>query len=75
MKYQLQVLSLPTPNTAPSIVIRFDSAHYLINCGEGTQRLASEFQLRIIRLKAIFLNRVQWDCIGGLPGNNNFIFC
>ncbi|NXP55944.1 RNZ2 protein, partial [Heliornis fulica] len=41
---------------------------YLFNCGEGTQRAMQEHKLKISHLDSIFLSRVAWANVGGLPG-------
>jgi ribonuclease Z len=46
----------------------FHHFRYLINCGEGSQRLAQEHKLKLARLEHIFLTRTTWDKVGGLPG-------
>uniref|UniRef100_A0A8C3LBK7 Zinc phosphodiesterase ELAC protein 2 n=1 Tax=Chrysolophus pictus TaxID=9089 RepID=A0A8C3LBK7_CHRPC len=44
------------------------SLRYLFNCGEGTQRAMQEHKLKISHLDSIFLSRVAWANVGGLPG-------
>ncbi|CAG8592768.1 5201_t:CDS:2 [Paraglomus brasilianum] len=41
---------------------------YLFNCGEGTQRLCTQHKVKITKLKNVFLTRIHWECMGGLPG-------
>uniref|UniRef100_A0A803Y484 Zinc phosphodiesterase ELAC protein 2 n=1 Tax=Meleagris gallopavo TaxID=9103 RepID=A0A803Y484_MELGA len=41
---------------------------YLFNCGEGTQRAMQEHKLKISHLDSVFLSRVAWANVGGLPG-------
>ncbi|KAF9974037.1 Zinc phosphodiesterase ELAC protein 2 [Actinomortierella ambigua] len=68
MKAYLQILSNGTADCSPSIILHFDSQRYMINCGEGTQRLCMESKLRFSKLKTIFFTRTHWDCAGGVPG-------
>ncbi|KAF9159871.1 Zinc phosphodiesterase ELAC protein 2 [Actinomortierella ambigua] len=68
MKAYLQVLSNGTADCSPSVILHFDSQRYMINCGEGTQRLCMESKLRFSKLKTIFFTRTHWDCAGGVPG-------
>ncbi|KAF9909274.1 Zinc phosphodiesterase ELAC protein 2 [Linnemannia zychae] len=68
MKAYLQVLSTGTADCPPSIILHFDSQRYMINCGEGTQRLCMEQKVRFSKLKTILFTRTHWDCIGGAPG-------
>lgn len=41
---------------------------YLFNCGEGTQRIFNEQKLKLSKLNNIFLTRICWEYVGGLPG-------
>ncbi|KAJ3276473.1 hypothetical protein HDV01_005096 [Terramyces sp. JEL0728] len=68
MKYSLQVVSTRNGSSRPSFYLSFDSAKYLFNAGEGTQRNCNEHQIKLSKLKAIFLSKIKWDNIGGLPG-------
>ncbi|KAL2916752.1 hypothetical protein HK105_203531 [Polyrhizophydium stewartii] len=68
MRYSLQVLGTHTGDSSPAVVVHFDTARYMFNCGEGTQRLTSQHRLRFGRLRALFLTRTHWSCLGGLPG-------
>ncbi|KAF9276888.1 hypothetical protein BGZ68_009684 [Mortierella alpina] len=68
MKAYLQILSTGTADCPPSVILHFDSQRYMINCGEGTQRLCMESKLRFSKLKTILFTRTHWDCIGGVPG-------
>ncbi|KAJ2895052.1 hypothetical protein IWW38_002405, partial [Coemansia aciculifera] len=51
-----------------SVLVQIDSQRYLFNCGEGTQRLGFENKMRMSKISAIFLTRVDWEAMGGLPG-------
>ncbi|KAJ2476141.1 hypothetical protein IWW56_005080, partial [Coemansia sp. RSA 2131] len=69
MKWGVQVVRGNTHNVgSTSVILQFASGRYLFNCGEGTQRLSFENKTRISKLTAIFLTRVDWDNMGGLPG-------
>ncbi|KAF9396722.1 Zinc phosphodiesterase ELAC protein 2 [Podila verticillata] len=68
MKAYLQVLSTGTADCSPSIILHFDSQRYMINCGEGTQRLCMESKLRFSKLQTILFTRNHWECFGGVPG-------
>uniref|UniRef100_A0A8B9VZQ2 Zinc phosphodiesterase ELAC protein 2 n=1 Tax=Anas zonorhyncha TaxID=75864 RepID=A0A8B9VZQ2_9AVES len=43
-------------------------ARYLFNCGEGAQRAMQEHRLKISHLDCVFLSRLAWANVGGLPG-------
>ncbi|RKP27855.1 beta-lactamase-like protein, partial [Syncephalis pseudoplumigaleata] len=68
MRWFAQVVGTASPDTTPSIVVHFDSQRYLFNCGEGTQRLFVENGVRANKVTNVFLTRLNWDCIGGVPG-------
>ncbi|KAJ2767351.1 hypothetical protein IWQ57_003985, partial [Coemansia nantahalensis] len=69
MKWSIQVVKASTHNTgSTSLLVHFAQGRYLFNCGEGTQRLCFENTLRISKLTAVFLTRVDWENMGGLPG-------
>ena len=74
MKAYLQILSTGTADCPPSIVLHFDSQRYMINCGEGIQRLCLESKFRYGKLKTVLLTRNHWDCFGGLPGKYTLFF-
>ncbi|KAJ3003197.1 Zinc phosphodiesterase ELAC protein 2, partial [Thoreauomyces humboldtii] len=64
----LQVLGTDTLDASPSVMLHFDSQRYVFNCGEGTQRFCHEHKVRLAKVDKIFMTRVAWDCVGGLPG-------
>lgn len=68
MKAYLQVIGGVSKERAPTVILHYDSQRYLFNCGEGTQRLCVENKLKLAKMKNIFLSRINWDCVGGLPG-------
>lgn len=45
-----------------------DHTNYLFNCGEGTQRLASEHHAKLTKIEHIFVTRPVWKNMGGIPG-------
>ncbi|KAL5019028.1 hypothetical protein ScPMuIL_004750 [Solemya velum] len=54
--------------TPRSVMISTDHVRYLFNCGEGTQRIATEHHLKVSRLENIFITNKTWDNVGGLLG-------
>ncbi|KAJ1819657.1 hypothetical protein LPJ60_003648, partial [Coemansia sp. RSA 2675] len=69
MKWYVQVVKPSTYNQqSTSVLVQIDSQRYLFNCGEGTQRLGFENKMRMSKISAIFLTRVDWETMGGLPG-------
>jgi ribonuclease Z len=63
-----QILGTFTPDSTPSILITSDSAKFLFNVGEGSQRFCTEHKIRLSKLKHIFLSHLNTDTVGGLPG-------
>ncbi|KFM80490.1 Zinc phosphodiesterase ELAC protein 2, partial [Stegodyphus mimosarum] len=45
-----------------------DHGRYLFNCGEGTQRLAHEYKMKLAKLDHIFITHRSWENLGGLLG-------
>ncbi|KAJ3097108.1 Zinc phosphodiesterase ELAC protein 2 [Phlyctochytrium bullatum] len=68
MKWFIQILGAATHDSRPSVMVHFDSQRYLFNCGEGIQRLCNDQKVRLSKLRSLFLTRLSWDCMGGLPG-------
>ncbi|KAJ2420148.1 hypothetical protein GGF41_004363, partial [Coemansia sp. RSA 2531] len=69
MKWYAQIVKPSTHNQqSTSVLVQIDSQRYLFNCGEGTQRLGFENKIRMSKLSAIFLTRIDWETMGGLPG-------
>nr|CAG8501274.1 4504_t:CDS:10 [Entrophospora candida] len=72
MKYYIQILGTDTYDLSPSVLVHFDgqrgSQRYLFNCGEGTQRFCLQNKLKLAKTKNIFITRVNWECVGGIPG-------
>lgn len=69
MKSHIEILHQPTVDTSLCLVLHYENARYLFNCGEGTQRSLVENKVRLSnKVKDIFISRVDWDSLGGLPG-------
>ncbi|KFH66572.1 hypothetical protein MVEG_07097 [Podila verticillata NRRL 6337] len=68
MRAYLQVVSTGTADCPPSVILHFDQKRYMINCGEGIQRLCTENKVRLAKLQTLMFTRTHWDCTGGLPG-------
>ncbi|KAI8920004.1 beta-lactamase-like protein [Powellomyces hirtus] len=68
MRYSVKVLGTDTVDASPTVMLDFESGRYLFNCGEGTQRFCHEHKVGIRKVDQIFLTRVAWETVGGLPG-------
>lgn len=72
MKFFVQALGGATSDTTPSIMFVFENKRYLFNCGEGTQRLCTEHKVKLGKLDSVFVTRLNWEQLGGIPGMNGF---
>lgn len=73
MKFQLNILgcgsATPTPRHNPSgQVVNFRDNLLMIDCGEGTQRMMRQMQLKFSRLNHIFISHMHGDHCLGVPG-------
>lgn len=68
MSVYIELLSVSSIDAFPCVIIATDKNRYLINCGEGTQRLCVEHKMRISKLKSIFLTSLDYSNVFGLPG-------
>uniref|UniRef100_A0A8C3KH48 Zinc phosphodiesterase ELAC protein 2 n=1 Tax=Calidris pygmaea TaxID=425635 RepID=A0A8C3KH48_9CHAR len=64
----VQVVAAGGRDAGAAVYIFSEFNRYLFNCGEGTQRAMQEHKLKISHLDSIFLSRVAWANVGGLPG-------
>lgn len=64
----VQVLGGGAADGGNALLVFFDERRYLVGCGEGTQRFCCHHHVRLGKLAAIFLPRLEWICSGGLPG-------
>lgn len=69
MKAYIQIIGQNSPEGPPSLIVHYDDQRYLFNCREGTQRLCVQEKARLAKTSNVFLSRLSWDCLGGLPGN------
>ena len=45
-----------------------DTSRYIVNFGDGSQRLAVQHKLKLSRVNSIFLTDVSWTSFGGITG-------
>lgn len=67
-KIDIQVVGSGGRGTPKAVLLSTDHSKYLFNCGEGTQRIATEFKMRLSKLENIFITHKNWDNVGGLLG-------
>jgi ribonuclease BN (tRNA processing enzyme) len=65
---QLHVVSNGYQSTPKSLVLAFDHTRLLVNCGEGTQRVANSLGLKLYKINNILLTRFEWRSISGIMG-------
>lgn len=70
MLADLRVLHVPSSDTnvLPSVLLQLGPDRYLFNAGEGTSRSSTQRKANLSRVSNIFVSRVGWEAIGGLPG-------
>jgi len=70
MKAYLQILGVDSGDSFAGMLLFFDDERYLFECGDGTQRLAAEYRVKIAtpKLKNVFLTTCNASSIGGLFG-------
>ena len=68
MKAFIQILGTHTSDSNPFFLLHFDDKRYLFNCGEGSQRFSVQHKVRLKAVTDVFINRTDWDVLGGLPG-------
>ena len=68
LKARLVVVGTDCVDARPSLMVVCDDVSYLINVGEGTQRLCEEYRIRLPKLGQVFFTRCDWRAMGGFPG-------
>ncbi|KAJ1976639.1 hypothetical protein H4R35_002609 [Dimargaris xerosporica] len=69
MQWHIELLTTPGPEIAQaSVIVHMGKQRYLFNCPEGTQRFCTEHRVRLAKLDHVFLTRIDWQTMGGLPG-------
>ena len=64
----LQVIGTGGGEVPPCLFLFTDTRRYLFNCGENVQRFCHEHKVKVSKLENVFVTRVTWDNLGGLPG-------
>ncbi|EGO29330.1 hypothetical protein SERLADRAFT_412876 [Serpula lacrymans var. lacrymans S7.9] len=68
MSWSASVLSSTTSDTEPTVVVTFDSAKYIFNVGENTNRAFLQSRRNWKKTRAMFLSSVGTQRGSGLPG-------
>jgi ribonuclease Z len=68
MQWSTSVLTAQTSDTEPTIIINFDSAKYIFNVGENTNRAFLQSRRNWKRTRGIFLTGIGTQRASGLPG-------
>uniref|UniRef100_A0A0X3PRM5 ribonuclease Z n=1 Tax=Schistocephalus solidus TaxID=70667 RepID=A0A0X3PRM5_SCHSO len=64
----VSVIGSGRDGTPKSLLICTDTTRYLVNCGEGTQRIITEHRSKASRIQHAFFTRMSWDYFSGLLG-------
>ncbi|KAK6624132.1 hypothetical protein RUM44_010990 [Polyplax serrata] len=64
----LEVIGNGAEGCPRSVYMCTDHRKYLFNCGEGTQRLANEFRIKLSRTPHVFITYPSWENVSGLLG-------
>jgi ribonuclease Z len=64
----LQLLSASSVGGTPSVVLKTEGRRFIIDAGEGVQRLCIEHKVRLVKLDGVFLTRLSPETNSGLPG-------
>lgn len=68
MNWSAFVLTSISSDTDPTIILNFDTAKYIFNVGENTNRAFLQSRYNWKRTKALFLTQLGTQRAGGLPG-------
>ncbi|EPQ30968.1 uncharacterized protein PFL1_01157 [Pseudozyma flocculosa PF-1] len=70
MLADMRILTAPSSDTPllPPVMLQFGADRYLFNAGEGTSRSCTQRKANLSRVTNIFVPRIGWEAIGGLPG-------
>jgi ribonuclease Z len=68
MRAFAEVLGAGNADAAGGLLLFFDDARYLFECGDGTQRYCTEHSVRLARLRGIYLTTLTAPSVGGLLG-------
>ncbi|KAM7538819.1 hypothetical protein Aperf_G00000048235 [Anoplocephala perfoliata] len=67
-RIHVTVVGTGSPGTPKSVLLCTDKTRYLINCGEGTQRILTEHKSKASKIQHVFFTRMSWRHLSGLLG-------
>jgi ribonuclease Z len=68
MRAFAEVLGPGSADAAAGLLLFFDDARYVFECGDGTQRYCTERGVRLTRLRGLYLTSLAAPSVGGLLG-------
>lgn len=70
VKAHVELLGTSTGDSNRSVLLFFDDQRYLFECGDGTQRICTEYGVSIAteKLRRIFVSRMDPSSVGGVLG-------
>jgi hypothetical protein len=68
MNWSASVLTTVSSDTEPTVVVAFDSAKYVFNVGENTNRAFLQSRRNWKRTRGLFFTQVGTQRASGLPG-------
>lgn len=64
----IEIIGSGSYDCSSSVQLFFDNGRYLFDCGDGTQRLCTEYGIKLSKLKGVYLSSVTAPSVGGLFG-------
>lgn len=68
MRSYVEIIGSGSYDCSSSIQLFFDDGRYLFECGDGTQRLCTEYGTRLSKLRGVYLSTLTAPSVGGLFG-------
>lgn len=68
MKAHIEIIGSGSYDCSSSVQLFFDNGRYLFDCGDGTQRLCTEYGIKLSKLRGVYLSSVTAPSVGGLFG-------
>ena len=68
MLVHLQIIGTGSTEVSPSIFLFTETNRYLFNCSESFQTACYEHSIKFTKIRNVFITRMNWENVGGLPG-------